>query len=76
MTDQKHLLHHSQRRPTQGRHHWCRRGEAHQRQLEECVVLANRRRMYLRRRQRKVPVPHEGLWRRQGDPPVVDGRDT
>jgi hypothetical protein len=41
--------------------------------LEKGVVFADGGRMNLGRWQREVPVTGEGLWRRQRDPPVVDG---
>lgn len=70
-----HLLHQSQRRTGHDRHQRRHRRKTHQRKLKESVVLANRCRVDLCRRQREVPVSHEGLRRWQRDPSEIDSRD-
>lgn len=68
-------LHNRQRWSGHSRHHGCQRGNAHESQLQEGVVLADGRRVDLSRGERKIPIAHESLRWRQRDPPVVDGRD-
>jgi len=46
------------------RDHGRQSRQAHQGQLQEGIVLANGGRMHLSGRQRKIPVPREGLGRR------------
>jgi hypothetical protein len=45
---------------------------SHKQQLQRCVDFRDPSWLHLRRRERKVPVPGHGLWRRKRNPTVVE----
>lgn len=74
--EKDHSLHNCQGIPSYSRYDRCKCSNAHQSKLEERVILADGRGVDLCRGKREIPISHERLWWRQGDPSVVDGRET